>query len=105
MRVQVADKESHLEEEHAGVPHGRAAAEERDGDYFGPPEDSAAAVRELEALRSDGAGTIIFAWPALWWLDYYREFAAHLRGRRDAARSLPERAPPGAPRVVRRVSA
>ena len=47
---------------------------EDSGDYSG-----AAAVRELEALAAGGAAAIVFAWPALWSLDYYDELAAHLR--------------------------
>ena len=49
---------------------------EDSGDYSG-----AAAVRELEALAAGGAAAIVFAWPALWSLDYYDELAAHLRTR------------------------
>jgi glycosyltransferase involved in cell wall biosynthesis len=51
---------------------------ERDGEYFGPPADSATAIRELERLRQQGAAMLAIAWPAFWWLDYYAEFAAHL---------------------------
>jgi hypothetical protein len=52
---------------------------ERDGEYWGPPADDAAAIRELERLRLSGADFIAFAWPAFWWLDYYRAFHQHLR--------------------------
>jgi len=52
---------------------------ERDGEYWGPPEDDEAAIRELERLRSAGAEFILFAWPAFWWLDYYAQFSGHLR--------------------------
>jgi hypothetical protein len=51
---------------------------ERDGQYWGPPEDDATAIRELERLRADGAGHLVIAWPAFWWLSYYREFANHV---------------------------
>jgi hypothetical protein len=51
---------------------------ERDGHYRGPPADDATAVRELERLRRSGASFCIFAWPALWWLDYYAGFRQHL---------------------------
>jgi hypothetical protein len=44
----------------------------------GNPSDDGQAIRELEALRSSGAGLIAFLWPAYWWLDYYSEFSAHL---------------------------
>jgi predicted O-methyltransferase YrrM len=52
---------------------------ERDGEYWGPPEDDATAVRELERLRQAGAGFIALVWPAFWWLDHYTGFVRHLR--------------------------
>jgi hypothetical protein len=54
---------------------------ERDGKYWGAPEDDETAIRELERLRREGAGSIVFAWPAFWWLDHYTGFARHLRSR------------------------
>lgn len=51
---------------------------ERDGQNWGPPPDNAVAIFELERLRTLGAHFITFAWPAFWWLDYYRVFAAYL---------------------------
>jgi glycosyltransferase involved in cell wall biosynthesis len=50
---------------------------ERDGQYWGPPADDEAAIRELERLRPS-AGAIAFAWHAFWWFDYYREFYRYL---------------------------
>jgi SAM-dependent methyltransferase len=50
----------------------------RDGQYWGPPADSNAAICEFERLRAAGAAFIVFGWPALWWLEYYTEFARHL---------------------------
>jgi glycosyltransferase involved in cell wall biosynthesis len=52
---------------------------ECNGLYWGPPADDASAVRELEQSRGTGAGFIVFAWPAFWWLDYYAEFYHYLR--------------------------
>jgi hypothetical protein len=52
---------------------------ERDGEYWGPPEDDRTAIRELERLRRLGARFIAFAWPAFWWLDYYAKFHGYLR--------------------------
>ena len=51
---------------------------ERAGQYWGPPEDDAVAIHELERLRSAGAAFIAFAWPAFWWLDQYPVFHRHL---------------------------
>lgn len=54
---------------------------ERDGQYWGPPEDDQTAIRELDRLRDAGAGFLVFAWPAFWWLEHYPEFHRHLRDR------------------------
>jgi hypothetical protein len=52
---------------------------EREGEYWGSPPDDAAAIREFERLRQDGAGFMVFGWPAFWWLDYYPGLHGHLR--------------------------
>ena len=51
---------------------------EHDGMYWGPPADDELAVRELERMRSEGAGYVIFLWPAFWWYDYYHGLRDHL---------------------------
>lgn len=51
---------------------------EKDGVYWGLPEDDETAVSELERLRQSGAGFITFAWPAFSWLDYYPHFHQYL---------------------------
>lgn len=52
---------------------------ERDGKYWGPPPDSAIAIKELRRLQSHGAGSILFAWPSFWWLGFYSELHRYLR--------------------------
>ena len=52
---------------------------ERDGRYWGAPEDDEAAIREVHRLRQGGANFMVFAWPAYWWLDHYSGLQAHLR--------------------------
>ncbi len=52
---------------------------ERNGQYWGKPEDDDEAIRELERLRRKGVCYIVFAEPAFWWLDHYAEFYKHLR--------------------------
>ena len=54
---------------------------ERDGQYWGPPEDDSTATQELERLRRTGAKFIVFAWPAFWWLDFYSDFEQYLQSR------------------------
>lgn len=51
-----------------------------DGAYAGHyPADSAAAIRHLESLRMKGANFLLLPSTAFWWLDFYREFARHLK--------------------------
>jgi ABC-type multidrug transport system ATPase subunit len=52
---------------------------ERDGEWWGAPEDGAAAVAELDRLVGGAPTWVVFAWPAFWWLDHYAELDAHLR--------------------------
>jgi len=54
---------------------------ERDGQYWGPPPDDETAIREIERLRQSGANFMVFAWPALWFLDYYSGLKKHLLSR------------------------
>jgi hypothetical protein len=42
------------------------------------PANSAEAIEQLENLQEQGAQYLVFPCTAAWWLDYYREFAAHL---------------------------
>ena len=51
---------------------------ERAGEYAGPPADDAAAIGELERLRSRGAAFLAVAWTARWWFDHYAGFRRHL---------------------------
>lgn len=43
---------------------------EKNGDYWDLPSDDHHAIDGLERLQSLGAMTIVFGWPAFWWLDY-----------------------------------
>ena len=52
---------------------------EKDGEYWGPPENDRMAIDELERMRKNGAGFILFISSTFWWLDYYKQFALHLR--------------------------
>jgi phospholipid N-methyltransferase len=52
---------------------------EKDGKYWGRPADNRQAITEIERLRKTGCTHIIFAWPALWWLNYYEGFNQYLR--------------------------
>ena len=51
---------------------------EKNGEYAGAPGDDATAIAELGRMRERGARFVAFAWPAFWWLDYYKAFAAHV---------------------------
>jgi GT2 family glycosyltransferase len=53
-----------------------------DGSYAGCyPEDGAAAVEHLEALRRAGADWLLIPSPAFWWLDHYAVLARYLERR------------------------
>ena len=52
---------------------------ERHGQYWGSPPDDLTAIREFKRLRQTGPCFIVFAWPAFWWLDCYKEFHSYLR--------------------------
>lgn len=52
---------------------------EKDGQYWGEPEDDATAIRELERLRQKGASFLVFGWPSFWWIDFYPQLIRHLR--------------------------
>jgi hypothetical protein len=62
------------------LPHNQALPFlENDGAYWGPPQDDATAIRELERLRQAGSRLLVFVWSSFWWLDYYRGFHQYLR--------------------------
>ena len=54
---------------------------ERKGEYWGRPADDTAAIRELKRQIESGSTLLVFAWPAFWWLEYYKRFAECLRSR------------------------
>jgi glycosyltransferase involved in cell wall biosynthesis len=54
---------------------------ERDGTYWGPPQDDCQAIHELERLQKDGAQFLTFIFSTFWWFDRYPNFSALLRSR------------------------
>jgi hypothetical protein len=52
---------------------------ERNGQYWGAPIDDAAAIMEVERLRSGGAGYMVIGWPCFWWLEHYSDLNRYLR--------------------------
>lgn len=60
---------------------------ERNGQYWGSPEDDTSAIREFERLHDDGASFIVFGWPAFWWLSHYTGFRDYLESRYARAMS------------------
>ena len=54
---------------------------DRNGQFWGSPEDDQAAIQEFHRLQQSGANFIVFGWPAFWWLDYYAEFHRYLRSK------------------------
>jgi GT2 family glycosyltransferase len=65
-----------------GLRRGAHFSSAADGSYLGyHPGDSLAAIAQLEAGRSKGAGFLLLPSTARWWLDYYADFALHLSRR------------------------
>ena len=54
---------------------------ERDGQYWGPPEDDASAIQEMERLCRSGAAFVVFWWTAFWLLDHYAGLRTYLYSR------------------------
>jgi hypothetical protein len=59
--------------------HGRHFSHEQL--FAGEPLDSQDAIGMLERLRREGVTHLVLTTPRFWWLDYYRDFATHLRNR------------------------
>ena len=53
---------------------------ERDGQFWGAPEDDAQALQELERQRSLGLQFLVFGGTEMWWLDHYTALAQRLHG-------------------------
>jgi glycosyltransferase involved in cell wall biosynthesis len=51
---------------------------EHNGDDWGPPQDSDAAIAQLECMRRTGIDYLAIAWPSFWWFDEYSAFFEHL---------------------------
>jgi SAM-dependent methyltransferase len=51
---------------------------EREGRCMEPPPNDETAIQEVERVRRSGASFLVFAWPAFWWLDYYKVFRDYL---------------------------
>jgi glycosyltransferase involved in cell wall biosynthesis len=54
---------------------------EREGVYWGPPADDAAAIEEVERLRGQGARYVVFWWTCFWWLEHYVHLTRYLQSR------------------------
>jgi hypothetical protein len=59
---------------------------EKNGRYWGPPQDDQAAIEELERMKNDDSQFIVFISSTFWWLQYYRQFEQHLRSRYSCIR-------------------
>ncbi len=73
----VSKGDGHLLE--LGPRHARHFPQTADGVYAGHhPATGAAAIEHLRALYADGARFLVLPSIAFWWLDHYKDFAAHL---------------------------
>jgi glycosyltransferase involved in cell wall biosynthesis len=51
---------------------------EHNGDDWGPPQDSDAAIAQVEGMRLTGLDYLAIAWPSFWWFDEYSTFFKYL---------------------------
>jgi hypothetical protein len=51
---------------------------EKNGIYWGLPQDDDTAIQELKRLHQSDVEFIVFTWPAFWWFDYYCGFIDYL---------------------------
>jgi hypothetical protein len=62
------------------LPHARVIPFlEKDGAYWGNPENDTQAISELERLRKSDAAFIVFVESSFWWLEHYVGFHNDLR--------------------------
>jgi hypothetical protein len=47
---------------------------ERNGDYWGAPEDDATAIEEVRRHAADGVRHVVVWWTCSWWREQYPEF-------------------------------
>src|SRR5437879_4177145 len=59
---------------------------EKDGQYWGAPENDSMAINELERMRQGGAQFAVFISSTFWWLDHYKQFQQHLRSHYSCVR-------------------
>jgi hypothetical protein len=59
-------------------------------DFGSPPRDSQQAISELERLKNDGAGYLVFVRDTFWWLDVYKDFERYLSSRYRRVRDTEE---------------
>jgi hypothetical protein len=59
--------------------HQRLHFLEREGEYWGLPEDDGVAISELNRLRQEDVRFIAFGWSCFWWFDHYTIFNSYLR--------------------------
>jgi hypothetical protein len=52
----------------------------RNGEDWGPPRDSTAAIAELNSIRRDGINYLAIGWPSFWWFEEYPRFFEYLDG-------------------------
>jgi glycosyltransferase involved in cell wall biosynthesis len=50
----------------------------RDGHFWGSPADDESAIAELGRRADEGITAVIVAWPAFWYLDYFKGLRAYL---------------------------
>jgi alpha(1,3/1,4) fucosyltransferase len=52
---------------------------ERNGEYWGAPENDEEAAEEVERQIANGVGFIVITWSAFWYFDYYKSWNDYLK--------------------------
>ena len=59
---------------------------EREGEYWGSPENDLQAIRELERMMAGPASFLVMTFSAFWWLDVYPEFTQYMHSNFECIR-------------------
>lgn len=73
--------DGYLHDTHIQVEWGMQPFPAADGLFAGRPANSTHAREALRRSLSEGVEYLLFAWPAMWWLEHYADFHDWLRSR------------------------
>ena len=51
---------------------------EKEGKFFGLPENDNIALQEFKSLHDMGAKYLVYGWPCFWWMEYDEIFTNYI---------------------------